>query len=328
MKKTIAFLLIGLVSVFLIFYYLNPVHSPQPQETIEQDKRVSKETEKKEETFDPIATLYVTGLEHKIGAKLAGLLIEQQYEVRGIESDFTNQWVQESLAMGAVISQGDISNQELVNPTFEGVNAVLLFMSLTDNDIDGNKNIINASKNSGINHIIYITPLWTSLAGGYRESTPHMEVESYLRLEGPAYTILRPVFFMDELMAKEDVLTQGKILAPYAETFKKQYLTVNDLVYLVIESLKNPREWIGREINVAGDEMTMPGLARLLSKHYGQEVSYEQQSWEEWGMNKTKLEVQYNQWLTDTGYSVNINKLREQFPGLQAIESYLQGSGR
>jgi len=41
-----------------------------------------------------------------------------------------------------------------------------------------------------------------------------------------------------------------------------------------------PKRWIGREMDIAGDELTMPETARIFGQVTGREVRYIQISWD------------------------------------------------
>ncbi len=63
-----------------------------------------------------------------------------------------------------------------------------------------------------------------------------------------------------------------------------QQLNVEDLGAFAAMAFENPDEWIGREVDQAGDELTMPEATEAFSLVAGREISYYQvtreQFWE------------------------------------------------
>ena len=97
---------------------------------------------------------------------------------------------------------GDLARPETLGATFEGVDRVF---HLTPNSAEGialGANLIDAAKESGNEvRIVRLSTLKASREGPSRLSKQHAEVEDVLTSSGLPYTILRPVYFMQNTMA-------------------------------------------------------------------------------------------------------------------------------
>jgi uncharacterized protein YbjT (DUF2867 family) len=93
------------------------------------------------------------------------------------------------------------------------------------------------------------------------------------------------------------------------------------------KAFEDPDRWIGREVDLAGNEMTMPEIADTFSRVIGRQVDYVQVPWagfeEQMGEEYT---VMYR-WFNDYGYEADILALRQEHPGLVSLEQYLRANG-
>ena len=91
--------------------------------------------------------------------------------------------------------------------------------------------------------------------------------------------------------------------------------------------LREPDRWIGREADLAGDEMTMPEIADTFSRVIGRQVDYFQVPWEQFEEQMGEESTVMYRWFDDHGYEADIAALREKHPGLVSFEQYLRANG-
>ncbi len=124
-----------------------------------------------------------------------------------------------------------------------------------------------------------------------------------------------------------DQILDGTLAQPLDLDKPLQQVNVEDLGAFAAMAFENPDEWLGREVDLAGDELTMPEAAEAFSLVTGREVSYYQVPWDQFREQMgEELAVMY-EWFNDVGYEADILALRSEYPELTTLEQYLRGHG-
>ena len=98
------------------------------------------------------------------------------------------------------------------------------------------------------------------------------EIEEHVREIGLPYTVLRPVFFMQNWKMMRDQLLEGTLPQPLDPDKPFQQVAVEDVGAFAAISFEHPNEWLRREVDLAGDEQTMPQIAETFSRVTGEEI--------------------------------------------------------
>lgn len=96
----------------------------------------------------------------------------------------------------------NFSDSETLEKAFIGIDKLLLISTMDQNRFEQHKNVIDAAKSNGVQHIIY-----TSLAikdietSGVKDlMISHFQTEDYIKESGLTYTILRNTMYADALL--------------------------------------------------------------------------------------------------------------------------------
>jgi len=187
--------------------------------------------------------------------------------------------------------------------------------------------LADAAKGAGVDHFVY-----SSVGSAHRETgIPHFEskwaVEEHVRGSGVPNTVLRPVFFMQNWEYMREPSLGGMLPQPLDPDKPFQMVDADDIGVFVAKAFEDPDRWIGREVDLAGDEMTMPEIADTLSRVIGRQVEYFQVPWDQFEEQMgEEFTLQYR-WFNDVGYEAEIVALREEHPGLVSFEQYLRTNG-
>jgi len=167
---------------------------------------------------------------------------------------------------------------------------------------------------------------------GIAEQESKWEIEQYLRASGLPATILRPTFFMEIFRMpffRQMILGGTWTFALRPET-KVQMIATDDIGALVALALENPHDFVGKALEIAGDELTMPQTVEVFSRVIGRPVRFFEQPLEQpleqvrsFDSNLAKLA----EWLNDKGFRADIPALRAIYPNLMTLESCLRKSG-
>jgi len=220
---------------------------------------------------------------------------------------------------GAEICKGDLHQKETVDAAMKGCNAV--FMCLEPWEIGGviaetriGKEVVDLALKHKIEHFIY------SSVASSQDNTgiPHFEskwkIEQYLKNSGLACTIIKPVSLMENLLAYKDEIAKGMLPLPVKFNTKLQMVACDDIGCCVITALNNKKEWEGKCIELAGDEMTAGEYAKELNCKF-EEVHLDK-------VPTSEMKAMY-QWFNDKGFKVDIAALRKTYPNIHTFKKWI-----
>ena len=170
-----------------------------------------------------MSTILVTGSTGQLGSKVISHLIKRNTgnTIIGLARDESKT---ESLTeQGAEARIGDYEDLNSLKEAFVGVDK-LIFISGSDLEKrnEHHKNIVEAAKKTGVNHIVYTSfqretedessPIWMV-------AQSHLNTEKWIKESGITYTFLRNNLYMDfvPLFLGDQVIDQGTVYIPAGE---------------------------------------------------------------------------------------------------------------
>lgn len=278
-------------------------------------------------------TVLVAGATGRQGGAVTRELLERGHRVRALTRDPGQPAARELADLGASVVEGDLEQPRSLREAVRGADGVFSVQSFWQAGYDGEIRqgtaLANAAQEAGVDHLVY------SSVGGAERGTgiPHFEskweVEEHVRHLRLPYTILRPVFFMQNWERPElrDAVRDGTIAQPLSPDVPLQQVAVEDVGFFAAEALGNPDEWVGREVEVAGDELTMEEAAEVFSRVLGREVSYVRVPWDRFEEAAGEEMALMYRWFEEEGYRADLEALREVRPELMTLERYLRSHG-
>ena len=256
--------------------------------------------------------ILVTGATGQQGGSVVRHLLQKNRKVRVLARTPDKA---ESLArLGAEVFQGDLADSKSLASALQGVSAVFAMTTPfegLDKEVGQGIALADAAKSAGVSHYVY-----TSVQSADRNTgIPHFEtkwkVEQHIRKLGLPATFLRPVFFMDNFASPWfwPSISKGNIVMPMKPTTRLQMVYVEDIGAAGALAFIQPDKFIGQEVNLAGDDMTMPEAGAILSEVLGKKIGFqtfpEDQALEAMGPDITKM----FKWFDEVGYNVDIQGL-------------------
>jgi uncharacterized protein YbjT (DUF2867 family) len=138
------------------------------------------------------------------------------------------------------------------------------------------------------------------------------------------YTILRPVFFMENLLGVAGAVREGTLAFPLTPDRTLQMIAVDDIGAFAAIAFEHSQKWMGRVLELAGDEMSMKDLAALFSRTLGREVRYTQAPWDEFERSAGPAVTAMWRWFQQTGYHTDNAAVRSEYPRLTTLQRWVQ----
>ena len=104
-------------------------------------------------------------------------------------------------------------------------------------------------------------------------------------------------------------------------------MNVEDIGVFAAMAFDDPERWTSREVDLAGDELTMPQFAQTFGRVTGREVSYSQVPWDQYREAMGEEFTAMNRWFNEVGYEADIPALRGEYTELSTLEHYLRTHG-
>ncbi|MGW1993869.1 NmrA/HSCARG family protein [Embleya sp. NPDC001921] len=198
----------------------------------------------------------------------------------------------------------------------------------TEDEVTWGINVAEAARAAGIGHFVF-----TSVAGAdrHREEKLPVNVACKWRIErhiaalGLPATILRPVSFMENFTGGY-ALRNGNLSTGLAPDVPQQIMAVDDVGAVTALAFARPKEWIGRAVPLAGDELTPVRIAAAIGKALGIPLPYVQIPID--AIRALSEDFAYaNEWLNERGYRADIPATRRIHPGVLDFHTWLERTG-
>ncbi|MEV0200178.1 NmrA/HSCARG family protein [Nonomuraea sp. NPDC050691] len=197
-----------------------------------------------------------------------------------------------------------------------------------EDEVRWGRNVADAAHAAGVRHLVY-----ASLAGAGRHDTEKLpqntinkwRIEQHITRLGLPATFLRPVSFMENYTGAYH-LRDGAVATPFAAGVPQQIMAVDDVGVFAALAFARPGEWIGRAVDLAGDELTPVRIAAAVSEAVGRPLPYVQIPIEAIARISEEFAYAYT-WLNERGYRADVAFTRALHPGLMDLRTWLERTG-
>src|SRR6266542_761317 len=203
--------------------------------------------------------ILVTGATGKQGGSVARELLANGHKVRAMTRKPDGEAARELARLGAEIVPGDLDDAVSLERAVLGAWGVFAVQNTweagVEREEEQGKRLAEVARRRGVQHYVY-----SSVGSAHRRTgIPHFEnkwrIEEKVRSLGfPSHVVLRPVFFMENWTSPWSLpaLQEGKLAI----------------------ALERHAELNRREIDIAGDQHTMPETAQILSQASSRQIRF------------------------------------------------------
>jgi len=264
-------------------------------------------------------TILITGATGKQGGAVAHELLKRGHAVRAMARKPDGDAAKELQELGATIVAGDLDDAASLGNALTGVWGVWAVQNTweagVEKEEEQGKRLAKIAREKGVQHYVY-----SSVGSAHRKTgIPHFDnkwrVEETVRgLKFPSHVILRPAYFMENLLSP-GVLQGDKLTMAIQPTTKLQMIAVDDIGQMGALALTNVSALNGREIDIAGDAVTLPEAAAILSEALGKKLEVQQVPIEAVRRQSADLGIML-EWFDRVGYNADIKGVQNTY-GLQ-----------
>jgi len=261
-------------------------------------------------------TILITGVTGHQGGAVARALQGAGFHLRGLTRKPNSEPAAALAQRGIELVKGDLDDESTLRRALAGAWGVFGVQNAGEvgaerEEVQGN-GFATLAREVGVEHFVY-----TSVASANkRTGIPHFEskwrIEETVRgLSFPSHVILRPVFFMENLVAPFSL--QGATLAwGLGPAVKLQMIAVDDIGWFGARAFTHAAALNRREIDLAGDVRTMSEAAEILTEALGRTIAFVQTPIEQVRQYSNDIALML-EWFERVGYSVDIASLESEF---------------
>jgi len=261
-------------------------------------------------------TILITGVTGKQGGAVARALEGTRFNLRGLTRKPDSGPAAALARQGVEIIKGDLDDEASLRRALAGAWGVFGVQNAGEAGVEREeaqgKRLATLAREAGVEHYVY-----TSVGSAHKGTgVPHFDnkcrIEETVRgLRFPSHVILRPVFFMENLLAPFSL--QGSTLAWAVDPATKlQMIAVDDIGWFGARAFTDAAALNGREIDLAGDVRTMAESAEILTKTLGRPIAFAQTPIEQVRQYSKEMALML-EWFENVGYSADIAGLEREF---------------
>jgi uncharacterized protein YbjT (DUF2867 family) len=261
-------------------------------------------------------TILITGVTGNQGGAVAQALDRTDFRLRGLTRKPDGERAAALAGNGVEIIKGDLDDEATLRRALVGVWGVFGVQNALEAGVEREeaqgKRLATLAREAGVQHYVY-----TSVGSAHkRTGIPHFDnkwrIEETVRsLRFPSHVILRPVFFMENLLAPFSL--HGSTLAwALGPGTKLQMIAVDDIGWFGARAFTDAAALNRREIDLAGEVRTMPEAAEILTEALGRPIAFAQTPIEQVRQYSKDTAVML-EWFERVGYSADIAGLEREF---------------
>jgi uncharacterized protein YbjT (DUF2867 family) len=261
-------------------------------------------------------TILITGVTGNQGGAVVRALRGAEFNLRGLTRNPDSERAAALARRGVEVVAGDLDNESTLRGALAGVWGVFSVQNSLEAGVEREeaqgKRLATLAREAGVEHFVY-----TSVgSANKRTGVPHFEnkwrIEETVRgLRFPSHVILRPVFFMENLLAPFSL--KGSTLAwALRPATKLQMIAVDDIGWFGARAFTEAAAVNRREIDLAGDVRTMPEVAEILTESLSRPIAFAQVPIEQVRQYSQETALML-EWFDRVGYSADITGLEREF---------------
>lgn len=280
-------------------------------------------------------TVLVTGATGRQGSAVVRHMLLKGWKLRALTRQPAGQQAESLARQGVEVIQGDLEDPASIARAAEGVYGVYSVQDFwavgAKREVQQGKNVAAAAKKANVKHLVY-----SSVGGAERRTKiPHWEskweIENAIRDLGLPATMIRPAAFMEMYYIDQVELgiLKGKLADPIRGDKPYQTIATDDIGAFVALAFERPTEFIGKELEIAGSELTNVEAAKVFSRVLGKPVKFQKLPLPLVRLVLGKEFFLMFRWFNESGFQADIASLRRLYPEvhLHSLEEWLRREG-
>lgn len=263
-------------------------------------------------------TVLVSGATGNQGGAVSKALINNHHKVYALTRNKQSPAAKALEALGAELVEGCMDEPSSIIAPLKKVNSFFLMGNPmekgTEHEVTQGIALANAAKSANIGHLVYSSVANADCKTGIPQFESKYRIEQHIKSLGIPHTICAPVAFMDNVFAPWaiDIFKAGKISQALPDNISLQQISLKNIGAFVTSIFEKREAVFGERFDIAGDEVNGSEMANILSYALQKKIAYESFPTSVLEEFAPDMAIMF-EWLSTTGYKVNITKLQAEF---------------
>lgn len=264
----------------------------------------------------------VTGATGQQGGAVTQALLARGHRVRALTRNPHSVKAQALAAQGVEVVAGDFADQDSLVRAAQGVDTIFAMTTPFEKGVDAETaqglQLLDAAKQASVGHFVYSSVGDADKATGIPHFDSKYAVEEAIVASGVPYTILGPVFFMDNFLQPwiTPGLAQGQLSLAMPGDRPLQQVSLVTIGTFAAALIERRDLVFGQRFDLAGDELTNHAVATVLSHTLGRPIAYQGFPPAAMRAHSEDMAIMF-EWFDTVGYSSDISGLQEAFPEVE-----------
>jgi uncharacterized protein YbjT (DUF2867 family) len=217
--------------------------------------------------------ILITGATGRTGLEAARQLARQGAKVRALVRN--PEKAKALVEAGVEIAVGDAGDAAAVRAACQRVEKIAIILPNGERQLANEKNLCDVAVDSGVRHVLKVSSMEAHEGAPNPVHNAHWESEQHVRRRAPAWTIVRPSFYMQNFLGNAPTIrAEGKFYYPFGERGAAVFTDSRDVGRFIAHVFTTPGHE-GRSYDVTSpDKMTFHEVAALFTKILGRPVQY------------------------------------------------------
>jgi uncharacterized protein YbjT (DUF2867 family) len=265
-------------------------------------------------------SVLVSGATGQQGGALARILLGRGHRVRAFVRRPDSFEAEELERLGSELAEGDFEEPSSIEAAARGMDALYIVATPFEAGMEAETRhgiaAADAAKATGVEHVVYSSVADADKDTGIPHFDSKREVEKHIEGLGIPYTIVAPVYFMDNLLAPWTLpqLKEGRFPMALPPSRPLQQIALSDIASFTALVLENRKEFLDRRVDIASDELGGEEVAEILRRVTGHEIHYVELPLEQVRQAMGEDGARMFEWFDEVGYSADIEALRREHP--------------
>ncbi|UGQ11396.1 NmrA/HSCARG family protein [Yinghuangia sp. ASG 101] len=284
-------------------------------------------------------TVLVTGATGLQGGATARQLLAAGARVRALARDPHAPRARALAQAGAEVVRGDMDDRASLDAAMRGAHGVFSVQPTIgypgtppgftiEDEIRLGVNVADAANDAGIRHLVYASVGGAERSPGIRRWESKWRIEEHIRSLGLPATILRPVRFMENHSHPTTGVREGVLSDVVKPDVPVQLIAATDIGAFAALAFTDPDRYVGRALEIAGDELTFPQIVAAIGLATATAVTYRAIPREALTGADPDARAGYDFANHRGGWQADIPELRKLHPDLMDFDTWLRTEGR
>lgn len=216
--------------------------------------------------------ILVTGATGTTGIHVVRELTARGVRVRALVRNFAK--IAGLSGHGVEIAGGDLSKPDRLEAAFRGVESLFLASTADIGMADLQSKAIAVAKRAGVRHVVRLSALGASADSPVGLARIHHRVDTELVRSGLAWTLLKPNFYMQNVLGSVgSMVGEGKLYAP-AGNGRASLIDARDVAAVAVAALLEPGHRDQTYALTGPEPLSYADLAHKISAAIGKEITY------------------------------------------------------